>query len=298
MRQPATIGRNGWNKGAAPYRDRPDRKGSFVIKRILGASLRAFLVFSLLTGPSLLLPAVSEDTTQLVVLSALVLSFWVFLEYFGSAPVLLDFTRAAPVNRYRFLVAAVMLATSILISLGHANGYALAALSLGSLIDLPFTPVRLLTLASDGDAFIVSVVGSVVVIAAVALGAFAALVRWVDWPLNAGAFNVHTNLPLFDPTSGEDVLARLKRDKQINVVLAFAAPLLLPVLLDRGYLSNALLSGADAHTAIWTLTLWAIMPVSFGMRAIALGRVATLVAEKRRRAYAQREPSDDGWQLA
>ena len=41
------------------------------------------------------------------------------------------------------------------------------------------------------------------------------------------------------------------------------------------------------QTLVWTMSLWAIFPASMIMRGMAIGKVATMIEEKRRRAYAR-----------
>lgn len=38
------------------------------------------------------------------------------------------------------------------------------------------------------------------------------------------------------------------------------------------------------QTLIWTMTAWAFLPASLLMRGIAMGRIAGMIAEKRRRS--------------
>ena len=43
----------------------------------------------------------------------------------------------------------------------------------------------------------------------------------------------------------------------------------------------------DSQSFVWTMVAWAFIPASMIMRGIAMGRVADLIEEKRRRAYAR-----------
>jgi hypothetical protein len=38
----------------------------------------------------------------------------------------------------------------------------------------------------------------------------------------------------------------------------------------------------NSHTMIWTVTAWAFLPASLFMRGIAMGRIASMIEEKRR----------------
>ena len=93
-------------------------------------------------------------------------------------------------------------------------------------------------------------------------------------------------LPLFDPTGGGDVLARLKRDSVVNIVLGFLLPFLAPVVV------RFLMPMVDLHalalpqTLIWTMVAWAFLPANLIMRGVALARIAAMIEAKRRRTYA------------
>ena len=41
------------------------------------------------------------------------------------------------------------------------------------------------------------------------------------------------------------------------------------------------------QTMIWMLAAWAFLPISLFMRGIAMGRVAQMIEDKRRRRYAE-----------
>ena len=131
--------------------------------------------------------------------------------------------------------------------------------------------------AAAGIAYLTSLCGLV---------AFGILVRVYGWPARYGAFNVWINLPLFDPTGGGDVLARLKRDPVVNIVLGFLLPFLAPVVV------RFLMPMVDLHalalpqTLIWTMVAWAFLPANLIMRGVALARIAAMIEAKRRRTYA------------
>jgi hypothetical protein len=98
---------------------------------------------------------------------------------------------------------------------------------------------------------------------------------------------VWLNLPLFDPTGGGDVLARLKRDSSVNIVLGFLLPFLAPAAFKLVVLVVGPVSITSPQTLIWVMTAWAILPANLVMRGIALHRIAGMIEEKRRRTYAE-----------
>lgn len=280
-----------------------------VIVRITGAFLRALLMALAIATPSLLLPDIGSDTSQIVVLLALIAGGFTFIEYYSQFPSLLDFRFAPPVNRLRYFTMFAM----ILLLTVHQAGPALETpiadllMAIGSLlaraIDFPYSPVRLVILAlpADADAALIASVrdaaGIAYVVALCSLVAFGIMVRAYGWPVRYGAFNVWINLPLFDPTGGGDVLSRLKRDSIINIVLGFLLPFILPAavklaspLIDVSAISNP-------QTMIWVITAWALIPANLIIRGIALVRIADIIEEKRRRTYAEAR-NDEALQTA
>ena len=111
-----------------------------------------------------------------------------------------------------------------------------------------------------------------------------ALQRIRNWPSQNGAFNVWVNLPTFDPTAGGDVVERLERDARFNIALGFLLPFLTPAVIKSATALFGSVSLENPHTLVWTVAAWAFLPASLFMRGIAMGRIASLITEKRRRA--------------
>ncbi len=272
-----------------------------VIKRMFGASVRAILVASVFAMPAIMLPGTSADAIQMVVLLSMIAALLVFVEYSSEYPSLIEFRDAPPFNRIRFVAffSTVLLLTLIargatvptstngmLHNLGHL---------IGNAMDFPFSPVRLMVLLAPDTASLAEIdqirihAGFAYLISLAMLLIFVTLVRVMDWPLGHGAFNFWINLPLFDPTAGGDVLRRLKRDSHVNVALGFLLPFLIPAILKVASVYAISPTLTDPQTLIWTMSAWAFLPVSLIMRGVALMRIADLIEEKRRRAYAQAE---------
>lgn len=278
-----------------------------MIQRSVSAGIRACLVATLIAMPAIMVPGVDSDTTQIVALVSLVAGLLVFVEYSSTYPSLIDFRSAPPLNRMRFgaLFVAVFCMTQLQAGPNAVIYGAIdaAATKMGALLDLPFSPVRLVLLAMPGEmpaameqtlrahaalAYGVSIMS---------VGLIAVILRLLDWPLNNGAFNVLTNLPLFDPTSGGDVLHRMKRDSTVNLVLGFLLPFLIPALVKLFAPVVNPMSYVTPQTLIWAISAWAFVPSSMFIRGIALWRISILIEEKRRRTYAQ-QAEDEGLQAA
>ena len=270
-----------------------------MIARVISAGLRALLMVLLVAMPALLLPQLTADGSQMLMFGAILAGALTFSEYASSTPSFIEFRGAPPFNRMRFFAMFVML---LLLSLCARSSIAPGQFSdqaaaigtqIGAAMDVPFSPVRLVVLlvpegaSAEYEALFRALAGLAFVTGLVAITVFAGLVRVMRWPIRKAAFNVWINLPLFDPTAGGDVIYRLKRDANFNVALGFLLPFLLPALLKGGSAVGAALPLTDLQTLIWTMTAWAFLPTSLIMRGVALWRVADLIEEKRRRAYAQ-----------
>ena len=280
-----------------------------MIERIVGAAARGVLVALLLATPALLLPNIAADSSQVVLLMAMLAGFLTFAEYNAKSPSIVEFRDAAPFNRLRFIALFASFFLLSLITKGKTDPTAVTnaltsiGLIIGNAIDFPFSPVRLvvLMLPDTADADVVSAVrisaGLSYLISLIAMTAFLILVRILNWPSRKGAFNVWINLPLFDPTAGGDVLLRLRRDARFNIAFGFLLPFFIPAVVKMAADLIEPITLENPQTLIWTMSAWAFLPASMIMRGIAMGKIADMIEEKRRRTYANAE-EDGGMQLA
>ncbi|MEP5728808.1 MAG: hypothetical protein ABJL67_05495 [Sulfitobacter sp.] len=271
-----------------------------------GAALRGLMVALLIATPALLLPGVGSDASQVTVLIALLAAFLTFVEYNSTLPSIVEFRDAPPFNRLRFisLFVTVLMLSIILKGQTDASALTAAIASLGTIIgnalDFPFSPVRLvvLMLPNGTDQATVAAVrtsaGTAYLISFIAMLMFFVMVRFFHWPARQGAFNVWVNLPLFDPTSGGDVLNRLQRDARVNIALGFLLPFIIPAVVKAAADLIDPVSLQNPQTIIWTLSAWAFLPASMIKRGIAMARVAEMIQDKRRRAYANAEAEAEG----
>jgi hypothetical protein len=272
-----------------------------VIGRMTGAATRGLLVALLIATPALILPGVAADSTQITVLMALLAGFLTFVEYNSSFPSIVEFRDAPPFNRIRFvaLFVTVLMITQVIKGQTEQTllngGLASIGTIIGNGLDFPYSPVRLavLMLPESASAMLVDTLrtaaGLAYLVALIALTLFLVLVRVMGWPSRQGAFNVWVNLPLFDPTAGGDVLARLQRDARINIALGFLLPFVIPAVVKASAYLIDPIPLDNPQTLIWTVSAWAFLPASMIMRGIAMGKVADMIEDKRRRAYADEE---------
>ena len=265
-----------------------------MFSRLAGALLRAAFVVVLIAMPSLIVPGTHFDKAQIVSLLALVGAVFTFVEYNSAYPSLVEFRDAPPFNRVRFGALFFSVFALSIITRGHSDPSSLTQFldvlgrRLSEVLDFPYSPVRLMVLMLP-DRVSIEVVEAVrtasgvsYLISILSLSVFVLILRANQWPAHRSAFNVWTNLPTFDPTAGGDIVKRLQRDAQINLILGFLLPFFIPAAVK---LMSALfdpITLAEPHTLIWTVTAWAFLPSSLLMRGIALGRVAHMIEAKRR----------------
>ncbi|MGX9845907.1 hypothetical protein [Limimaricola litoreus] len=247
----------------------------------------------------MLLQTGGSGTPEIVALVALGAGLFTAVEYTSLSPSLVEFRDAPPFNRIRFLTAALSVFLLSVLLRDGAEAAPIAALvstlgaALGQALDIPYSPVRLvmLTLPDGAPAALTDQVrASAALSYLLSLGSlviFAGLLRYRGWPMRSGNFNVWINLPTFDPTAGPDVIWRLRRDGQFNLVLGFLLPFVIPALLSLGAPLLGPLDLSNPHTLIWTVTAWAFLPASLLMRGVALQRVADMIGAQRERASAR-----------
>jgi len=263
----------------------------------------------LLATPALLLPDIAKGSSQIVMLMAMLAGFLTFAKYYSRSPSIVEFRDAAPFNRLRFTALFATVFMLSLITKGKTdpttitNALTSIGLILGNAIDFPYSPVSLVVLmlpSSASDEVVTAVrtsAGLSYLISLVAMTAFLILVRVLNWPSRQGAFNVWINLPLFDPTAGGDVLVRLRRDARFNIALGFLLPFFIPAVVKMAADLIHPITLENPQTLIWTMSAWAFLPASMIMRGIAMGKIADMVEEKRRRTYAN-AVEDGGMLLA
>lgn len=269
-----------------------------MLTQFISAITRALLVAFLIALPALLLPNVSPDASLVVMLLAIFSSLLVFIEYYATYPSIIEFRYAPPFNRLRYVAVLITVFTIASVFRHAADPNALNGLlktiatMTGNLLDFPYSPVRLVIVTLPADAALSQIdivrvaAGSAYAFSLLSLGVFFFLVRALDWPARNGAFNVWINLPLFDPTVGGDVLPRLTRDGRLNIALGLLMPFLFPAFFKAiSDIANPL-QLTNPQTLIWTVTLWAFFPAGLVMRGIAMTRIASMIDENRKRAYA------------
>ncbi|SLN43033.1 hypothetical protein ROG8370_01821 [Roseovarius gaetbuli] len=281
-----------------------------MFSQIPGALSRAILIAMMVAAPSLLVPSTGPDTAQIVIVLSILAALMTFIEYYGKYPSIIEFRFAPPFNRLKFFALSAILIILSLICRGTTEPTGWTVLltnmgtALGEAVDFPYSPVRVVVLMmpADADQALIDLVrtasGISYTVSLVMVFVFLTMVRLLGWPSRNGAFNVWVNLPLFDPTGGGDVLYRLRRDAGLNIVLGALLPFLIPAAIQAASDMIDPISIANPQTLIWTMTAWAFLPTSMLMRGIAMSRIADMIEQKRRRAYAKDDILGKGLQRA
>lgn len=269
--------------------------------RITGAATRGALVALLIAMPSMLLPVSATESPEIVALMAILAAALTFAEYFSNYPSFVEFREAPPLNRMRFAAAFAIVGLLSLLVRHPLDPTGLTTLvgnlgtRLGEALDFAYSPVQLTVLmlpaetASAVAHSIRSAASIAYVVAALAILGFGIAIRLGNWPVANGAFNVWVNLPLFDPTTGGDVVTRLQRDARVNIILGVLLPFAIPATIK---LTSSLIEVSQLtapQMLVWLIAAWAFVPASMIMRGMAMLRVAELIAQKRRAAYAHAE---------
>ncbi len=270
-----------------------------MFSRLPGAVSRAMLVVLLVAMPSLILPVGGTDGPQIVALVAIFAALFTLVEYSAASPSIIEFRDAPPFNRLRFTALFVTVLVLSLILRGNEDVGSFSRLvhvlgdRIGASTDFPYSPVRLTVLMMpQGTSLEVlnnirTAAGISYLISLISITIFIVMLRMKRWPKRNGTFNVWVNLPTFDPTVGGDVVARLNRDSQVNLILGFLLPFIIPAAIKLISLFVTPVSLNDPQTLIWTITAWAFLPASLLMRGVALSRVAQMIYKQRKKAYAK-----------
>lgn len=295
MRQAATIGGLTYGtRGRQRIGSDHLHEATAVISRLASAFVRGILVMVLIATPALILPGMTQDTTQVVALVALFAAVLTFVEYASTYPCLVEFRDAAPFNRLRYLSLFVTVFVLSIIVRGQTNPTTLSTFievvgnKLGEAIDVPYSPVRLVVLmlpdnmTLDHLMLVRTAAGMSYLISLVTLVVFVIVMRTLGWPRRMGSFNVWVNLPTFDPTTGGDVVSRLQKDARFNIALGFLLPFMIPAGVKMAAISFEPVTLESPQTLIWTMAAWAFLPASLFMRGVAMNRIAQMIADKRR----------------
>ena len=260
--------------------------------------------------PSLLIPGTTQEGAQMVMVVALAFGLFTAVEYGATFPAIVEFRDAPPFNRVRILSLLVVLFCLSLVAGGAGSKSSLLlvlnalGLLIGHALEFQWSPITVVLNHLPAEAPPISALqvkvmaGLAMFITLAALAIFALLLRLQHWPNRGQAFNVWINLPTFDPTTGGDVVTRLRRDARVNIILGFTITFIFPIigLTAASHVGLQVLS--SPHAMVWGIALWMFLPLSMFMRGLAMARIADMIRERRARLVAAVAADADGAQRA
>ena len=257
-----------------------------MLTRLAGASVRAVLVAMTVAIPAVMLPDVSPNSAELSVLLAVIAAAFVVFEYGFSTPSLIEFRFAAPYNRLRFAVLAVLIVTLVLAfrsTVEHTTGTAIVvsfANASYDFWDFSISPLRsFMALAADSGPQSREVLAQASALG-LTIGAIGAVLPgflvWIfGWPLGRDHFNIWMNMPTF--SVGNDAAGKLRKAASVSVVFALSFPYLAPQasLAFLGPLGP--ISASNSQFLVWIIAIWAFVPAALLLRAVALWKIASMI---------------------
>ncbi len=254
--------------------------------RLAGASVRAALVAMTVAIPAVMLPNVSPNSAELSVLLAVIAAAFVVFEYGFSSPSLIEFRFAAPYNRLRFAILAVLVVTLVLAfrsAVENTTGTAMVvswADASYAFWDFTFSPLRsFMALAVESGPQSRELLGQASALG-LTIGLIGAVVPGMavwhfGWPLGRENFNIWMNMPTF--CVGGDTVGNLRKAAFVCVIFALSFPFLAPQasLAFLGPLGP--ISASNSQFLVWIIAIWAFVPAALLLRAVALMKIASMI---------------------
>ena len=261
-----------------------------MLTRLAGASVRAALVAAMIVLPAIVLPEISHNAADLAILSAAIAAAFVVFEYGFTTPSLIEFRFAAPYNRIRFALLALLLtgiafafrgpveqtATTIAVS-----SFAVTSASIWEFTGSPLMFFNGMTreLDAEGRLLLSNAAALSLSLTVLALIVFSAVIWMFHWPLKARNFNLRVNMPNFDSNVGVETQQILRQSALVNMIIGLSLPFLIPqaALTFMGPLEP--ISSTNSLLLLWMIAIWCFVPAASILRSIALYKVATLINE-------------------
>lgn len=168
--------------------------GGAMLARLTSALVRGCLVAVMILVPSLLVPSVARDTSEIVILVAFFAAVLTTIEYASSYPSIVEFRDAPPFNRIRYISLLISLLLISVVCRGEmqpsafTNFVQAVGALIGQVIDFPMSPVRLMLLMLPEDtgpqdvALMRMAAGLAYLISLVSLAVFVIVLRFAGWP--------------------------------------------------------------------------------------------------------------------
>ncbi|MEM7439571.1 MAG: hypothetical protein AAF393_08230 [Pseudomonadota bacterium] len=241
--------------------------------------------------PALMLPDVSNVAAELAILSGALAAAFVIVEYGFKTPSLIEFRFAAPYNRFRFAMLAILLASltvvfrQTIIDAGNVIVVSDTASALFQFWDFRASPVIFFValaepMGSEGQVLIGTAAAVALTVTVAALIVFCFVMLAFSWPLTRDTFNLWINMPTFDAKAGEAAQAGLRNSAFMSLLIGLALPYLAPqaALAFMGPLQPV--TTGNSLFLVWMIAIWCFVPAVSILRAAALYKVAYLLSQE------------------
>jgi hypothetical protein len=243
--------------------------------------------------PAIVLPEISPNAADLAILTAAIAAAFVVFEYGFTTPSLIEFRFAAPYNRIRFALLAILLtgiafafrgtveqtATTIAVS-----SFAVTSANIWEFSGSPLVFFNALTKELDtaGRLLLSNAAALSLSLTVLALIVFSTVIWMFHWPIRARHFNLWINMPNFEGNIGEETQQTLRRSALLSMVIGFCLPFLIPqaALAFMGPLQP--INAANSLLLLWMIAIWCFVPAASILRAVALYKVANLIGKMHR----------------
>ncbi len=258
-----------------------------MLTRLAGASVRAALVAVTVAIPAVMLPDVSPNSAELSILLAAIAAAFVIFEYGFASPSLIEFRFAAPYNRLRFGILAVLVVLLVFAFRGPVDTtagvlavstFAQASFEFWNFSYSPLQAFMALSATTGPQNQILLGNASALALSVTTLGVLlpGAVVWTFGWPLGRDNFNIWINMPTFD-VGGSNAAANLRRTAIMSAAFGFAFPFLAPYVALSFLGPLGAISANNSQFLVWTIAIWCFVPAASMLRAIALFKIASLI---------------------
>ncbi|GLQ35437.1 hypothetical protein GCM10007939_17200 [Amylibacter marinus] len=264
-----------------------------MLLRLLGATIRAGLVFLTILMPTAMLTSGFGDISLFSIVLAVFASSVIFAEYLVEVPAVLEFRYASPYNRLRFLVVITL---TLVVARGVRDGLVLQEVSgvlgwleamSGRMFSGWLSPVDLLDQAMNYGTGAVGHnmhnIASFALLVSIFSCCFIGVWLWTGpWPLSQDGFNLWPNMPSFSVRAGQRAAVSMSRIAILSFTLAISLPFILPFFIGFGRVYLGLDYSNSPLTSFWIVFFWAVIPAMALVRTIALLKLAFLAENLRK----------------
>ncbi|WP_069298373.1 hypothetical protein [Neptunicoccus sediminis] len=239
--------------------------------------------------PVIVLPELSPNSADLAILAAAIAAAFVIFEYGFTTPSLIEFRFAAPYNRFRFAILALLL-TGIAFSFSEpvsstgtslaVSGFATKSAQLWNFAGSPLTFFEALTanMGATSQRLVTNAAALALSLTAITLLVSSVVIWNFSWPLHAENFNLWINMPNFDVAMDGETQGTLRQSGLVSLIFGLTLPYLIPQAAFAFVGPLQPINSGNSLLLLWMIVIWCFVPAVSILRAVALYKVANLLA--------------------